>query len=155
MSAIYLDSLERRDQGFRILTLLPGSGTTRIETMLNHVLLSNKPEYEAISYAWGSPDDTNTVLVNGIDMLVPSNLELCLQYLRKPDEALHLWADSICINQQNTRERERQVGMMGEIFRSCTSTYVWLGVPSVQGINPSSSSVLLPCRLSTSKTDKV
>lgn len=133
MTSVYHENLECDNQSIRILTLLPGPWSTRIETKLRQVSLNDSPIYEAVSYTWGSSDDTASVWVEGIEILVPRNLETCLRYLRKLDVDLHIWADSICINQCNLREKEFQIAMMGEIFRCCTSVFIWLGVPSQQG----------------------
>ncbi|KAF4631975.1 hypothetical protein G7Y89_g6151 [Cudoniella acicularis] len=130
MSSVYYENLDRDRRAIRILKLLPGSWPTRIHCQLKRVLLTDTVVYEAVSYAWGDPNNTKTVLVEGIEMQVPCNLETCLQHLRKPNEALQLWVDALCINQQDLREKECQIGMMGEIFRRCTSAYIWLGVPT-------------------------
>lgn len=37
------------------------------------------------------------------------------------------WIDSICINQNDTSERESQIRLMGQIYRQATQTLVWLG----------------------------
>lgn len=38
-----------------------------------------------------------------------------------------IWIDSICIDQNNVEERDQQVSIMADIFRSAESVYVWLG----------------------------
>jgi len=119
---------ETRD--FRLFLLLPGSWQSPIRCELSAASLRDQPVYEAISYTWGHPDDTKNIYVNDSIMRVPSNLEEALQHLRKTDESLILWADKICINQDDATEKRHQVAMMGEIFRSCSCTYFWLGMPS-------------------------
>jgi hypothetical protein len=38
-----------------------------------------------------------------------------------------LWVDTICIEQQNARERAQQVSMMGWIYGAAEEVIVWLG----------------------------
>ncbi|KAF2433041.1 hypothetical protein EJ08DRAFT_695068 [Tothia fuscella] len=56
---------------FRILELLPGREGDLVQ--FNYILAdwNSPPEYEAISYAWGAPDDKATILHEGKDLSVP------------------------------------------------------------------------------------
>jgi hypothetical protein len=47
--------------------------------------------------------------------------------LRKPQEAITLWIDSICIDQTNVAEKNVQVALMGEIYKGADQVVVWLG----------------------------
>jgi hypothetical protein len=38
-----------------------------------------------------------------------------------------VWADALCINQQDITERNQQVNMMSTIYRKATNVAVWLG----------------------------
>ncbi|ETS81710.1 hypothetical protein PFICI_06712 [Pestalotiopsis fici W106-1] len=51
---------------------------------------------------------------------------LCLQaaILTEP---IYFWIDAICINQEDVRERNHQVGMMKAIYAQATEVYAWLG----------------------------
>tara|TARA_R110002060_G_scaffold59782_1_gene69586 strand:- start:1561 stop:2070 length:510 start_codon:yes stop_codon:yes gene_type:complete len=117
----------------RVLQLQPGSSSA-IFCTLKSVFLDTKPYYEAISYAWGDASNTARILVDGKNVRVPQNLESALRHLRLPSDPLALWADSVCINQDDTVERSEQVAMMGKIFKCCSSVYIWLGVPAVTTI---------------------
>lgn len=44
-----------------------------------------------------------------------------------------LWIDQLCINQRNDPEREQQVSVMGDVFRTSSMTFVWLGLDDVSG----------------------
>lgn len=135
---------ERRLEEFRLITLLPDQFPDRIRCCLTVHSLCNPPPYETISYAWGDPEDTRTIEVDGIELNIPSSLELCLQQLRTQ---LHhpqdlpiqpLWTDAICIDQSNLEERAVQVASMGKIYQRCSSMYIWLGPtnPSFGDRNP-------------------
>lgn len=39
----------------------------------------------------------------------------------------YLWADAICINQKDMKERTQQVQLMGQIFGSAETVYSWVG----------------------------
>lgn len=68
--------------------------------------------------------------------MVTENLGAALRDLRKADQPRTLWADAICINQavdgDESKEKNHQVGMMDEIYRSAYRTVIWLG-PGVKG----------------------
>jgi hypothetical protein len=42
-----------------------------------------------------------------------------------------IWADAICINQEDDAERSKQVVMMGEIYSQAKTVIVWLGEKDV------------------------
>ncbi|KAF2996196.1 hypothetical protein E8E13_001129 [Curvularia kusanoi] len=80
-----------------------------------------KPEYEALSYNWGSPEDPGTALVehDGIarspqaelkTLSIGQNLATALRRLHSPDVSPTLWIDAICINQEDLSEMLRLVG---------------------------------------------
>jgi hypothetical protein len=47
--------------------------------------------------------------------------------LRHPHLGHTVWADAICINQPNTQERDRQVSIMGCLYRRAHEVLAWLG----------------------------
>ncbi|KAK4579955.1 hypothetical protein LTR86_000157 [Recurvomyces mirabilis] len=60
---------------------------------------------------------------------VTINLYNALKRLRLPGAGRWLWIDAICVNQRNRLEREKQVLLMGRIFRTAKRVIVWLGEP--------------------------
>lgn len=122
-------SLDMEAAQFRIFALLPGYELVPICcTFSTHSLYEN-PTYETISYAWGDAHDTESIFVDETRLEIPRSLATCLRHLRNASDAMMLWADAICIDQKNNQEKAQQVKMMGDIFRRCTSVYIWLGVP--------------------------
>lgn len=124
---------------FRTITLLPGQRSDAVQCQLNVHSLDKPPQYQTISYAWGDPSDTKQIVVDGVELAVPSSLELCLKHLRSSGSALSdLWADAICIDQTNMQERAHQVSNMGAIYWRCSSMFIWLGPPrsSSESRNP-------------------
>lgn len=54
------------------------------------------------------------------------NLTDALRYFRAKSETRTLWADSVCINQQDNDEKWNQVGMMAEIYKIACNLLIWL-----------------------------
>lgn len=56
------------------------------------------------------------------------NLESALRHLRlRHENGLVLWIDALSINQSNLEERTHQVEMMGRIYRSSETVFIYLG----------------------------
>lgn len=107
-------------QEIRLWTLLPGTSTSAIRICLETVVFTNElvPEFEALSYTWGSPENHVDLLVkNSMDttisnfgtLALASNLAEALPFLRHRDRPRVLWNDAICVNQQDMRERTSKV----------------------------------------------
>ncbi|KAK4120351.1 HET-domain-containing protein [Parathielavia appendiculata] len=91
-----------------------------------------KPDtYVAMSYAWGPPKPTAQIMVNGKNVPVRANLEAGLREFRKLDYFRlggKLWVDSLCINQADESEKEKQVQIMASIYSHAANVIVWLGL---------------------------
>lgn len=114
------------------MTLLPGEFSADIVALISRVplLQENPPKYEAVSYAWGSPNFSSSIKIgtSGADTLaVTQNLADALRYLRYKDKPRVLWIDAVCVNQQELDERGHQVKRMGDVYRLAERVVVWLG----------------------------
>ncbi len=76
---------------------------------------------------WGDPNITNEITLDSSSFAITTNLEAALRRMRLHDRSRILWAEAICINQQNIMERGCQVGLMGRIYSECKRVLVWLG----------------------------
>ncbi|KAL8994655.1 MAG: hypothetical protein Q9169_005435 [Polycauliona sp. 2 TL-2023] len=123
----------------RLLTLLPGSVDDEIHVSLRIISLAEKPEYEALSYAWGSTENPVRISVDvprymvsvpGGHLDVTQNLAVALRYLRSETTTRDLWIDAICVDQQNLEERGYQVQRMADIYRQAERVRIWLGPES-------------------------
>jgi hypothetical protein len=118
----------------RVLRILPPElqDGENITCQLEVISLDSDPppEYYAVSYVWGSPSETRQITVNKVPFVVRENLWAFLDNTRKRDFRGLLWTDAICINQTSIPERNHQVSMMGDIYRSATRVLVWLGLES-------------------------
>jgi hypothetical protein len=112
---------------------------------------SNVPNtipYAALSYYWGDEDPEHEIYIfdtpadyddwrekdrNGVllplmgHILIRNNLRDALEQLRLPDRPVYLWADALCINQSNAKERTAQVARMHDVYTQAEKVYIWLG----------------------------
>lgn len=87
-------------------------------------------DFAALSYVWGDENVSGTIVVNGQEREVTSNLEEALRAFCSRDEftgGFKLWVDAICINQNDLVERGRQVRRMREIYGTAWTVVAWLG----------------------------
>lgn len=82
--------------------------------------------YEALSYVWGSEEKHRCVSTTEGDIYITENLHAALLRLRDRSLERIIWADAICINQDDFEERIRQVKMMAKIYAGASRVVVWL-----------------------------
>ncbi|KAH6721662.1 heterokaryon incompatibility protein-domain-containing protein [Leptodontidium sp. MPI-SDFR-AT-0119] len=111
----------------RILTLSPGPPGARLEGNLEFASLDDYPEYEAISYVWGDPTRCEEIIIEGKPLGLTQSIADALRRMRHETEPRRLWADQICIEQDDLVERGHQVKLMGAIYKNTEKVLVWLG----------------------------
>lgn len=90
--------------------------------------LDSAPHYISLSYLWGPPELTQTILVDGKRHQVRQNLFDFLRCFRNDrSNVQYLWIDQLCIAQSLEDERNQQVCLMSRIYRHCLYVIVWLG----------------------------
>lgn len=122
----------------RLLRLMPHKDEcTPIQCQIfdYHLLGSDEGHhlYEALSYVWGTSEKLRTVYVDKARLAVTENLHAALSRLRDRSLPRIIWADAICINQDDTQERDHQVLFMAEIYAKASRVVVWLGEPPTAG----------------------
>lgn len=119
----------------RLLEVLPGEGPTLKATMFC-VDLSSDPMYEALSYVWGAmeADASYSLDIDGTITEITPNLYHALQALRQKESPRVLWVDAVCINQSGNRDKEIQICMMEQIYRSANHVAVYLGEPATVSV---------------------
>lgn len=117
------------EYALRFLKLAPGDSSDQLSLELVHDSIAQGPvvRYEALSYTWGDPLPTKTVLCNGLQFELRINAFEFLQQLRQRTATRLLWMDCICINQEDLSERAQQVSIMSNIYRLASTVIVWLG----------------------------
>ncbi|KAI0197210.1 heterokaryon incompatibility protein-domain-containing protein, partial [Xylaria flabelliformis] len=84
--------------------------------------------FQALSYTWGEPSFTETLIINGTYFLsITPNLRDALRRFRFSFSPRRLWVDAICINQHDEEEKGKQIPFMSVIYRSASAVLVWLG----------------------------
>ena len=133
-------TLDTHSQEIRLLKLC-GTGEAGVFSHLTieHYPLSAAPLYLCLSYVWGGPERSLPVNCNGKTLMITQNLfeALCNSFRRYPE--MHLWADGLCINQDDLDERAQQVRLMGKIYSNCNMALAHLGHPKAraqQEFNP-------------------
>ncbi|KAH7310337.1 heterokaryon incompatibility protein-domain-containing protein [Rhexocercosporidium sp. MPI-PUGE-AT-0058] len=116
----------------RLLELYPGQADDTLDCTLRQAELENAPKYEAISYAWGDPTNKVDVLCDGKIITATQNLKDALVRFKLKDRSRFVWADAICINQNDDVEKGSQVKLMNRIYANATRVCAWLGWATVQ-----------------------
>jgi hypothetical protein len=89
-------SHEKRE--IRLVTIKPVSHAFElVECSLSVHSLTNAPPFRALSYAWGDPNITSPIKLDGIVLPVTVNLSAALDELRKESGTALFWIDAICI----------------------------------------------------------
>ena len=112
----------------RLLCIHPGRTSDPIICTTDVVELAEATgRYHALSYCWGSQYRSRPIIRDGQAVNVTPNLESALRRLRAPDVARDFWIDQLCIDQDNTQEKEQQIGLMTDIYRLSCKLLIWLG----------------------------
>jgi hypothetical protein len=125
------EPLPRNGETIRLLRLRPSidkAAPIRSELLEYSLGIAGESHrYEALSYVWGDPGVTRTIIVNEAEFRVTVNLFAALQRLRSAIVDRLLWVDAICINQDDIPEKENQIPLMRMIYGSAANVIVWLG----------------------------
>jgi hypothetical protein len=88
---------------------------------------ASAPKYHALSYCWGDANDKIELLCNGMPFSATKNLHSALQCLHKKAQSQLVWADAICINQNDSQERNQQLSIMKQIYLFASRVFIWIG----------------------------
>ncbi|KAI1769485.1 HET-domain-containing protein [Hypoxylon sp. FL1150] len=113
----------------RLVRIMRGTGI--IECLIDQIPLSEVKFFYALSYVWGDGREKRTIMLEGLPFYVTKNLWEALHQIReRPDDIGYpedyFWVDAICINQNDIRERSRQVPRMMDIYHN-GHVIIWLG----------------------------
>lgn len=98
-----------------------------IECTLSARPVLDTPEYYAVSYTWGDPNKITTIGVNSKLLEVRQNCQYVLWQARHLARSKYIWIDAICINQEDSEEKNHQVAMMGTIFGNAAHVLACIG----------------------------
>ncbi|KAL6796388.1 heterokaryon incompatibility protein domain-containing protein [Trichoderma sp. SZMC 28013] len=120
----------------RIFTLAPGKASEPLRGTLEAIQIDDVGSYEVISYVWAEPGPPNCkyeIVINIDDnddderllkLKEGANIFAALRRIRR------MWANQICINQNDLNERSQQVQFMNRIYKDTSHVLVWLGLDS-------------------------
>ncbi|TVY41023.1 Heterokaryon incompatibility protein 6,OR allele [Lachnellula subtilissima] len=124
----------------RLLSLFPGTSCDPLEcslmaatpflsAMMDAEAMHRRPiyQYEALSYVWGDAAKTKDLICNKKLLKITASLATALRAIRQSETSRTLWADGICINQDDEDERASQVLLMSSIYSQATQVICWLG----------------------------
>ena len=137
------------DDEFRLMLLHPAKVDEPLRCTLQTVTLravkSDRILYDALSYSWGMEDPARYILMNDMSsgslhltrrtddqrklrkFYIRESLNSALRRLRSNTGSLYLWVDAICINQEDEREQDIQIGKMTDIYQNAFNVRIWLG----------------------------
>lgn len=90
----------------------------------------NWGDYFAISYAWGSPERTHSIILNGCLFKVPKSVTFALRSAHaryKIRGTPSYWLDFLCIDQDDIDDKKHQIMRMKTIFGNSFSVLIHLG----------------------------
>lgn len=120
-----------RFKDIRLVILKHGSSDEPIHCKLVEVRFSQDIRYEALSYEWGSRlKHKQPIYVNGVPRTIRKNLYDALLHLRRSRWDRYLWIDALCINQEDVKEKNHQLPLMGPIYGRAWDVLAWLGLTS-------------------------
>lgn len=137
------EPLDKCRQQFRLLEIAEADDINEpdpVVVTIHTVDLQDSPSFAALSYVWGDPMDTVDIIANGVPHRVTRSLSEALKHVvqhailhmnkRESEkcerQTFRIWADAICINQEDVEERSHQVGLMGRIYSSASLVIGWL-----------------------------
>jgi hypothetical protein len=123
----------RAPRNIRLLLLHRRNPVDAINCTLFEVDSEAPPSYEAISYTWGDQLETDEIRVNGFRLRVPKSAYTALENRSSIWKPRLLWIDSICINQNDKKEKTSQIQLMKSIYSKAFFVSVCLQPPPIAG----------------------
>ncbi|KAH8597307.1 heterokaryon incompatibility protein-domain-containing protein [Bisporella sp. PMI_857] len=111
----------------RLLAIEPGPQHAPVATRLHLVYVNSLPQYDGVCYVWGDSSDTVSIFCDGMSVNITRSLCWALARLRLSDRIRLVWADALCINQNDKEERSRQVAVMSHIYRGTRCVMACMG----------------------------
>ncbi|CAK1360676.1 uncharacterized protein RHO25_003965 [Cercospora beticola] len=111
----------------RLLRFVSDVGHSPLALRTSVCSLHDAPPYVAISYTWGN-HNTRTAVIDGEPVQIRYNAYYALRQVQLHHRQIHIWIDSICINQNNDAEKSAQVAIMFQIYEQAAHVAACLGV---------------------------
>ncbi|ETS77091.1 hypothetical protein PFICI_10965 [Pestalotiopsis fici W106-1] len=105
----------------------PLTGILRVER------LTNLSTYKTLSYQWAKETSQGATIRCSlqtnephIELHITTNCAQALQFIRREFGSVTIWVDAICINQDDDKEKENQIPLMGKIYSQAETGFIWL-----------------------------
>jgi Heterokaryon incompatibility protein (HET) len=130
--------LSEEEPNFRLLELdLSRDAATADEVVIHARLdtydLRGGIDYDALSYCWGTGEESVEIIINGESVPISPNLFAALKQMRLDQRNTasqrKLWIDAVCINQSDNVEKSHQVMLMRDIYANASRVIIWIGGP--------------------------
>lgn len=137
--------LQSPKEEIRLLSFVHKRSSSKLHISLRTVSLSEAPTFAAVSYSWGKhPTLSQSVICDGRPLRITESLHRAIshvsQVVQKSDSTVSehrtpflLWADAISINQQDTKERNKQLQVVGKIYSQAQRVFAYIGEPREPG----------------------
>jgi hypothetical protein len=123
----------KNKRSIRVLHLQPGFKFLPLKLSLSTISLDEHPHsYAAVSYVWGDASVKFPISCDGKRLEITRNLQEALEQFRDEDHPRVLWADAICINQNDLEERASQVQLMWDVYALASHCLIYLGKPAAE-----------------------
>lgn len=127
--------LDRTKEQIRLLHISAGPWDADLSGHFSVVSLADDNDFVALSYTWGNIPvaERPTIDIQGCKIPISQNLHAGLRRLRwhashrETRTSLVIWADAVCIAQDDLAEKQHQIPLMRKIYSSCKFAAVWLG----------------------------
>ena len=123
----------------------------QIRCCSGEVQLFEPPDHTALSYCWGSPDDTRTFFLSTIPVSKSDETSGRLHYLK----ISRVWAEALCINQRGQPRRRHQVQLMRITYSRATGVIAWIGKSSDNSSQAIAALKRMPATTSSSARDTI
>ena len=145
-------ALDQKKDEIRLLRIEAFPGESKLTCSIVRTSLQDHPPFTALSYCWGSLDNTVPISICFddyqifdsscfynrsrrtqefghvfTDFNITTNLYDALYSFQRHDNDIFIWNDMLCINQGNMLERSQQVAIMSRIYTAAETVIVWLG----------------------------
>ncbi|PMD32752.1 HET-domain-containing protein, partial [Hyaloscypha variabilis F] len=94
---------------------------------LEAFLVSEAPEFCALSYAWGDDPPTSVLICDSARLPVTEHLLSGMKRVRNCNPTPWIWIDAICISQKDDEEKADQIPLMEKIYSLAKHVLVYLG----------------------------
>ncbi|KAI1026613.1 hypothetical protein LB505_000859 [Fusarium chuoi] len=131
--------LDRSRRQIRLVEIL--STKPKIVCNLTTISLDEATKFSAISYLWGDKGKTEPITVNGVEQFITPSLANALEYApyhwtnafpERDPRSCRLWADALCINQDDDLEKGHQVQLMKLIYPAAEVVFSCLDMEAPQ-----------------------